>query len=73
MKRVNYSIVITFIIILFTASCSMQEATNNDFAGEIQEDNNIVVNTLSDGTHPDIEVQSPMTLSNSMCTYFYIY
>ncbi len=60
MKKRIYTIVIIFILIFCTASCSMQGMGRNT----------AVNSSLSKSDCSNIEVQTPMTLSNSVCTLF---
>jgi hypothetical protein len=69
MKKVLYYTVIVFILIIFTTSCSMQEPSGKNTTGALHENSNTAVKTASSRSNSDIEVQSPITLSNSMCTF----
>jgi hypothetical protein len=69
LKKGIYYTVIAFILIIFTTSCSKQEHISNDSTGALHENSNTAVKTVSSRSNSEIEVQSPMTLSNSMCTF----
>ncbi len=67
LKRILGTIVIPILIILST-SCSGQETSTNVFNDTSDGEKTIAKSTTVPAPKTEIEVQSPMTLSNSICT-----
>lgn len=68
MKRLVNLVVIIFILILSTTSCSTQKTSKSVPVVASSQNANLAVNSSITDEKTAIEVQSPMTLSNSICT-----
>lgn len=69
MKRTVYSIAITFILILSVTSCTAQKSGSSVTAGTPVLSVDSAANTSTPEKKLEIDIQSPMTLSNTMCTF----